>query len=90
MELFVSPNSATFEQIQQNKWLIWFFHNFHPKKGVSSFPTKGRTWFLSSHAVADAESTGRAGDIGEGGGGRVRRRSGCRRHPVEQELPLPT
>ena len=42
-----------------------------------------------SGAVADAEPTGRAGDLGEGGGGCVGGRGRGRRHPVEQELPLP-
>ena len=42
-----------------------------------------------SGAVADAESTGRAGEEGEGGGGRVGGRGRGRCHPVQQELPLP-
>ena len=42
-----------------------------------------------SGAVADAEPTGRAGDLGEGGGGCVGGRGRGRRHPVEQELPFP-
>ena len=65
----------------------------YTQKGVLPYqPKKGRTICkvcVLSSAVADAESTGRAGEEGEGGGGRVGGRGRGRRHPVQQELPLP-
>ena len=37
--------------------------NLHPKRSIVISNSKGKSVFLSSCAVADAEATGRAGDI---------------------------
>ena len=75
--------------------MIWFFLSppwVRPKRSIVI--TNQRKEGLCkvrvlSGAVADAEPTGRAGEEGEGGGGRVGGRGRGRRHPVQQELPLP-